>query len=83
MTWSETIESTVNQYLVDPALRDEAKGRLGYRVPDNKRNRCVIIREVENDGHPYELPSPVLIGEFEDREVAEKVCDCHASSDSH
>lgn len=61
-------------YLVDPALRDEATNCLGYPVPESKANRWVIIREVRDDEDPYELPSPLLAGEFEDRETAERVC---------
>ncbi len=61
-------------YLVDPALRDEATNRLGYPVLESKANRWVIIREVRDDADPYELPSPRLIGEFGDRETAERIC---------
>ena len=61
-------------YLVDPALRDEPTNRLGYPVPESKANRWVIIREVQDDEDPYELPSPLLVGEFEDRETAERIC---------
>ena len=61
-------------YLVDPALRDEATSRLRYPVPESKANRWVIIREVRDDEDPYDLPSPLLVGEFEDRETAERIC---------
>lgn len=61
-------------YLVDPALRDEATRRLGYPVPERKANRWVIVCEVRDDQDPYELPTPLLVGEFEDRETAERIC---------
>ena len=61
-------------YLVDPALRDEATNRLHYPVPEREANRWVIVREVRDDEDPYELLSPLLVGEFEDRETAERIC---------
>lgn len=61
-------------YLVDPALRDAATNRLSYPVPEREANRWVIVREVQDDQDPYELPSPLLVGEFEDRETAERIC---------
>ncbi len=61
-------------YLVDPALRDEATNRLGYPVPEREANCWVIVREVRDDEDPYELPRPLLVGEFKDRETAERIC---------
>jgi hypothetical protein len=90
MTETESTTATTTQaafwradrdtYLVDPAIRDEATNRLGYPVPEGKANRWVIVREVQDDADPYELPSPQLIGEFEDRETAERVCDLIAGT---
>lgn len=59
-----------DQYLVDAAIRDEA-GRLRYPVPEASANRWIIIREMYDHEDPHELPTPILIGEFEKRSVAE------------
>jgi hypothetical protein len=83
MTDAETVATTSqaqfwradrDTYLVDPALRDEATSHLRYPVPESKADRWVIIREVRDDQDPYELPSPRLVGEFKDRETAERIC---------
>lgn len=44
-------------------------------MPEPKANRWVIIRELQDDADPYELPTPIHVGEFEDREAAHLVCD--------
>lgn len=59
-----------DQYLVDAATRNET-GRLHYPVPEANANRWVIVREMYDDADPHELPTPILVGEFEDRAVAE------------
>lgn len=64
-----------DHYSVDPVIREEATNRLGYPVDESRANRWVIVREIQDDENPYELPSPLLIGEFEDRKIAEVICD--------
>jgi len=64
-----------DQYLVDPAFRDDDTGKLYHPTPEPRANRWVIIREIQDDADPYELPTPVLVGEFEDSNTAELICD--------
>lgn len=63
-----------DSYLVDPAWRDDQTGKLHHPVPEPKANRWVIIREVQDSDDPYELPAPLLIGEFDDAKTAEMLC---------
>lgn len=63
-----------DQYLVDPAHRDDKSGRLSHPVPEAGANRWVVIREMYDDEDPHELPTPLLIGEFGYREIAERIC---------
>lgn len=63
-----------DMYAVEPAVRDVAN-RLAYPVSESRANRWVIVREVYDDADPFELPSRTLIGEFEERESAERLSD--------
>jgi hypothetical protein len=64
-----------DQYSVDPAYRDPWSGLLYYPVSEAKADRWVIIRQVQDNADPDELPTPVLLGEFEDQAVAEHICE--------